>query len=120
MIDRWGTKSPCGSLVIEPRASTEYTKVATKTPRVTWLPRSRTKFRIMRGPNCCDARVSARIVIENTTPTTVITAAAMAMSTWRPASALPVRIHDGSVEVPVVRGQIDLEGHHEEQARRRR
>ena len=42
---------------------------------------SRTKFRIMRGPNCWDARVNARIVIEKTTPTTVITAAAMAMST---------------------------------------
>jgi hypothetical protein len=36
------------------------------------------------------------MVMENTTPTTVMTAAAMAMSTWRPASALPVRIQNGS------------------------
>ena len=28
----------------------------TKTPNVTWLPMSRTKFRSMRGPNCCDAK----------------------------------------------------------------
>ena len=40
------------------------------------------------------------MVIENTTPTTVMTAAAMAVSTWRPASALPVRIHQGSVRLP--------------------
>jgi hypothetical protein len=39
------------------------------------------KLRIIRGPNCCDASVRARIVMENTTPMTVITAAAMAMST---------------------------------------
>ncbi len=66
-------------------------------PSVIWLPMSRTKFRIIRGPNCCEARVSARMVMENTTPTTVMTAAAMAMSTCRSASALPVRIHDGRV-----------------------
>ena len=83
--------------MIEPRASTEYTKVATKTPSVIWLPTSRTKFRIIRGPNCCDARVRARIVMEKTTPTTVMTAAAMAMSTWRPASAFPVRTHGGRI-----------------------
>ena len=35
--------------------------------------------------------------MENTTPMTVMTAAAMAMRTWRSASALPVRIHTGSV-----------------------
>ncbi len=69
-------------------------------PRVTWLPTSRTKFRIMRGPNCCDANVSARMVMENTTPTTVITAAAMPMSTWRPASALRVRIQKGRLRCP--------------------
>ena len=63
------------------------------------VPDSRTKFRIMRGPNCWDARVNARIVIENTTPTTVMTAAAMAISTCRPASGFPVsnRIHVGRV-----------------------
>ena len=68
-------------LVIETKASTEYTKVATKTASVTWLPTSRTKLRIIRGPNCCEAKVRARMVMENTTPTTVRTAAAMAMST---------------------------------------
>ena len=52
---------------------------------------SRTKFRIMRGPNCWDARVNARIVIEKTTPTTVITAAAMAMSDLTGRSGKPNR-----------------------------
>ena len=81
---------------METSARTEYTNVPTKTPSVTWLPMSRTKLRIMRGPNCCDASVRARIVMENTTPTTVMTDAAMAMSTWRSASGLPVRIQVGS------------------------
>ena len=44
--------------------------------------------------------MSARIVMEKTTPTTVITAAAMAVRIWRPASPLPVRIHHGRVRVP--------------------
>ena len=74
--------------------------MATKTPSVTWFPTSRTKLRIMRGPNCWDARVRARMVMENTTPTTVMTAAAMAMSTWRPASALPVWSQKGRVRCP--------------------
>ncbi len=81
---------------MEPSESTANTKVPTNTPSVTWLPMSRTKFRIMRGPNCCDASVSARIVMEKTTPTTVMMAAAMAMRTWRSASAVPVRIQNGS------------------------
>jgi hypothetical protein len=38
--------------------------------------------------------------MENTTPITVMTAAAIAMRTWRSASALPVRIHTGSVRCP--------------------
>ncbi len=38
--------------------------------------------------------------MENTTPTTVITAAAIAMSTWRSASALPVRTQVGRVNRP--------------------
>ena len=69
----------------------------TKTPSVTWFPMSRTKFRIIRGPNCCEARVRARIVMENTTPTTVMTAAAIAMSTCGTTLALPVRIQNGRV-----------------------
>ncbi len=55
------------------------------------------KFRIIRGPNCCDASVRAKIVIENTTPMVVMMAAAMAINTCRPASALPVRTHEGRV-----------------------
>ena len=55
------------------------------------------KFRIIRGPNCWEARVRARIVMENTTPIVVMMAAAMAIKTWRPASALPVRTHQGRV-----------------------
>ena len=52
----------------------------------------------MRGPNCWDAKVRARIVIEKTTPITVITAAAIEIKIWRPASALSVRSQKGSVK----------------------
>ena len=38
--------------------------------------------------------------MEKTTPTTVITAAAIAMRIWRPASALPMCTHDGNVRAP--------------------
>jgi hypothetical protein len=41
-------------------------------------------------------RVRATMTIEKTTPTTVITAAAMAMRTWRPASAPPLLSHGES------------------------
>ncbi len=75
------------------------------------------KLRIMRGPNCWDARVRARMVIEKTTPITVMTAAAMAMSTWRPASALPVRNQNGKRELVMVGGEVDREGGHEEHQR---
>ncbi len=87
-------------LLMVTSASTEKTNVPTKTPSVTWFPMSRTKLRIMRGPNCWEASVSAKIVMENTTPMTVMTAAAMAIRTWRSASALPVRIQTGSVRWP--------------------
>ncbi len=73
------------------------------------------KLRIIRGPNCCDARVRARMVIENTTPTTVMTAAAMAISTCRPASALPVSHPRGQGQVVVIGGQVDLEGDDEQE-----
>ena len=79
-VERYGTNVLL-ALLMETSARTEYTNVPTKTPSVIWLPMSRTKFRSMRGPNCCDANVSARMVMENTTPTTVITAAAMAIRT---------------------------------------
>src|ERR1700733_2461835 len=95
-VERYGTNLGL-KLLIDTRASTEKTKVPTKTPSVIWLPKSRTKLRIIRGPNCCEARVKARMVMEKTTPITVMTAAAIAMSTCLSASALPVLIHTGSV-----------------------
>ena len=58
--------------------------------------------------------------MENTTPMTVMTAAAMAMSTWRSASALPVRIQNGQRQVMVVRRQVDLERDDEQQRPRPR
>jgi len=58
------------------------------------------KFRSMRGPNCCDASCSARIVMENMTPATVMTAAAMPIKTWREASASPAIAHPGSDMLP--------------------
>jgi len=44
-------------------------------PSVSWVPRSRMKFRSIRGPNWVDARVRVTRMIEKTTPTTVMTAA---------------------------------------------
>jgi hypothetical protein len=44
----------------------------------------------MRGPNCVAASVRATIVIENTTPTTVISAAAIAVRICRTESAVPL------------------------------
>ena len=77
VIDRCGTKSRPGLAgPIEISTSVAYTNVATNVPRVTCVPRSRMKFRSIRGPNCVDASVRVTIVIENTTPTTVMTAAA--------------------------------------------
>ena len=64
--------------------------VATKVPSVIWLPRSRRKLRRRRGPNCCEASVSATMVIENVTPATVIIDAAMVDSTARAPSGPPV------------------------------
>ena len=78
--------------------STTYTNVATNTPSVSWVPRSRMKLRSMRGPNCVDANMRATIVIEKTSPTTVMTAAAMPIRIWRAASAEPLFTHVGEVE----------------------
>ena len=60
---------PCDT---DPSASTAYTNVATNVPSVIWVPRSRMELRSIRGPNCVDASVRATIVIEKTTPTTVM------------------------------------------------
>ena len=59
------------------------------------------KLRSMRGPNCVEASVSVTIVIENTSPTTVMTAAAIAVRICRAASAEPQITHDGSSSVPL-------------------
>ena len=96
-----GTNGPPGSFVTDPSVSTLNTNVATKVPSVSWVPRSRMKFRSIRGPNCVDASCSARIVIENTTPTTVMTAAAMAVRMVRAASGPPVLTQDGRVKSPL-------------------
>jgi len=60
-----------------------------KVPRVTWLPRSRMKFSSSRGPNWFEANVNATMVIEKTTPATVIIDAAIAPSTSRAPSGPP-------------------------------
>src|ERR1035438_497756 len=58
------------------------------------------KLRSIRGSNWVEASVSVTIVIENTTPTTVITAAASVVRIWRAPSAVPNPIHEGSVKLP--------------------
>lgn len=85
VIEMCGTNSG----PIDTSAAVAYTKLATKVPSVTWVPRSRMKVRNMRGPNCVEASVKATIVIEKTTPTTVMMAAAMAVSTCRAESGVP-------------------------------
>ena len=52
--------------------------------------RSRMKLRSILGPNCVDASVSVTMVIEKTSVTTVMTAAAIAVRIWRAASGLPL------------------------------
>ena len=95
-----GTKFPWDPGPIETRTSTAYTNVATKVPRVSCVPRSRMKFRSIRGPNWVDARVRVTRMIENTTPTTVMTAAAIAVRICRAASAVPLITHEGTPNSP--------------------
>ena len=54
------------------------------------------KLRSIRGPNWVDVRVRATITIENTTPTTVMMAAAIAVRICRAASGEPLSIQPGS------------------------
>ncbi len=54
------------------------------------------KLRSIRGPNWVEASVSVTMVIEKTTPITVITAAARLVRICRAASAVPKMTHDGS------------------------
>ena len=95
-----GTKSPCDPTPIEASTSTEYTNVPTNVPRVTWVPRSRMKFRSIRGPNWVDASVRVTRMMEKTTPTTVMMAAAIVVRICRAASALPLITQPGSVKSP--------------------
>src|SRR5450755_701213 len=100
LIERCGTNvfvPPPGPIDIN--TSVAYTNVATNVPSVNCVPRSRMKLRSMRGPNCVEASVRVTIVIENTTPTTVITAAASVVRIWRAASAEPKITHEGSLSV---------------------
>src|SRR6202035_1802584 len=101
VMDIWGTNSARSPGPIDTSATTQYTNVATNVPSVNCVPRSRMKLRSIRGPNCVEASVSVTIMIENTTPTTVITAAASAVKIWRAASALPSITHEGNVIEPL-------------------
>lgn len=58
------------------------------------------KLRSIRGSNCVEAGVSATIMIEKTTPTTVMTAAATVVGSWRAPSALPSMMNEGSRKLP--------------------
>src|SRR5215469_4567143 len=107
-----GTKSPREPWPIDPSARIEYTNVATNVPSVSCVPRSRMKLRSMRGPNWVDVSVRATITIENTTPTTVMIAAAIAVRICRAASADPLIGHP---EHPVVGGTVQRVGADEQQ-----
>ena len=69
-------------------------------PKVSWVPRSRMKFRSIRGPNWVEASVRVTRMMEKTTPTTVMMAAAIVVRTCRAASALPLMTQPGSVKSP--------------------
>src|ERR1700730_6734367 len=100
VIEMWGTKSPWLPGPIETSTSVAYTNVATNVPRVNCVPRSRMKLRSIRGTNSVEASVSVTIMIEKTTPTTVITAAARAVRIWRAASEVPWITHAGTCRSP--------------------
>ena len=87
------------------------------------------KFRSIRGPNWVDASVRVTRMMEKTTPTTVMMAAAIVVRICRAASALPLITQPGNREVTMVGGPVrgkradeqrdrghDLEGRHEPQA----
>ncbi len=58
------------------------------------------KFRSIRGPNWVEARVRVTRMMENTTPTTVMMAAAIAVRICRAASALPLITQPGRPKSP--------------------
>ena len=81
MIEIPGTKTvPVAMVRTCTSTIREYTKVAVKTPRATWLPRSRRNVRSTRGENWLLASCSATIVIVNTSPVNVIMDVAMVVS----------------------------------------
>ena len=76
-------------------------KVPTNVPSVRCVPRSRMKFRSIRGPNWVEASVSVSKITEKTTPTTVMMAAASEVRICRAASAVPLITQPGSVKLPL-------------------
>ena len=62
-------------------------------PRTNCVPRSFSKVRRRRGPNCEEASVSDTIVTEKTTPATVMVEPAIVASTVRAPSGPPAQIH---------------------------
>ena len=72
---RWGTSS--SGPPMSHRFTIAKAKIAIRTPKVHWLPRSRRKFPISRGPYLPAAWVTATRVSENITPVTPITDEAM-------------------------------------------
>ncbi len=64
------------------------------------MPRSRIKFRSIRGPNWVDASVRVTRMIEKTTPTTVMIAAAIVVRICLAASALPLITQPGRAKSP--------------------
>ena len=64
------------------------------------MPRSRMKLRSIRGPNWVEVRVRATITMENTRPTTVMMAAAIAVRICRAASGDPLSSQPGRTKSP--------------------
>ena len=75
--------------------------VPTNVPSVHCVPRSRMKLRSIRGPSWFAASVRATRITENTTPITVMIAAASAARICREASAVPLITQDGSLTDPL-------------------
>jgi hypothetical protein len=100
-MEACGTKSPCLPGPIEISTRIARVKVATKVPSVHCVPRSRMKLRSIRGPSWLAARVRATRITENTTPITVMMAAASAARICREASAVPLITQDGSFTEPL-------------------
>ena len=75
------------------------------------------KLRSIRGPNWVEISVSATITIENTTPTTVMIAAAMVVRICLAASGEPLSAQDGIPETAVKRSPVQRVGDREQHQR---